>query len=229
MMTSYSPGPTTPHKPPDGYVTFFETNRQTARETVRFATGQCVGCEEVFVAGSSEEGAYVCQLIITSTGLVLTPGGPTGAFVAPAAREHGSPVMAQVAAAVEITAVRRLPLITGHPPFTVKGASKGKLALDRVDFVRQLAGQQEGMNRLTVAQFLANRSQYSKLRKLKGDGRNPRGDAAQKIAREKAFEQKAQELQLANDDLTEKEVIGLAQQWLATQAALHYPDQIVGV
>jgi hypothetical protein len=220
----------TAHKPLSGHVTFFETNRQTARETVSFAAGQCVGYQETFVAGDGAAGAYVCQLTITSDGLTLAPGGPAGAFVAPAAREYAAPAVPVVAATTvsAVVAVRRLPLITGHPPFTVKGASKGKPGLDRAEFVRQLTNQQEGLNRLTVAEFLANRDQYNKLRELKGDGRDPQGDAAQKIAREKAFELKVEELQLADDDLTESEAMTLAQQWLATQAALHDPDQIAG-
>ncbi|HET9505146.1 MAG TPA: polymorphic toxin type 15 domain-containing protein [Hymenobacter sp.] len=172
----------------------------------------------------------MCQLTITSDGLTLAPGGPAGAFVVPAAREYAAPAAVTAATTTASTAVvvRRLPLITGHPPLTVKGASKGKPGLDRAEFLRQLTNQQEGMNRLTVAEFLANRNQYAKWRALKGDGRDPLGDAAQKVAREKAFELKVEELQLADDNLTESEAMTLAQQWLATQAALHDPDQIAG-
>ncbi|MGI4759314.1 MAG: type VI secretion system tube protein TssD, partial [Janthinobacterium lividum] len=219
----------TVHKPLSGHVTFFEDDRRTARETVSFAAGQCVSYQESFVAGDGEAGAYVCQLLITSAGLTLAPGGAPQAFVAPAARAYATPVTAIAASATSATAlVRRLPLITGHPPFTVKGASKGKPALDRIEFSRQLTNQQEGMNRLTVAQFLANRDQYNKLRKTKGTGRDPKGDAAQKIAREKALVLKVEELQLADDDLTESEAMTVATQWLATQAALHDPDQVAG-
>jgi hypothetical protein len=52
----------TVHKPLAGHVTFFEDDRRTARETVRFAAGQCVSYHESFVAGDGEAGAYVCQL-----------------------------------------------------------------------------------------------------------------------------------------------------------------------
>ncbi len=79
------------HKPLSGHVTFFETNREAARETVSFAAGQCVGYEEVFVSGAGGDGAYVCQLTLTSEGLTLAPGGPAGAFVVPAAREYAAP------------------------------------------------------------------------------------------------------------------------------------------
>ena len=50
------------HKPLNGHVTFFETNRQIARETVSSAAGQCVGYQETFVAGDGAAGAYGCQL-----------------------------------------------------------------------------------------------------------------------------------------------------------------------
>jgi hypothetical protein len=84
----------TVHKPLAGHVTFFEDDRRTARETVSFAAGQCVSYQETFVAGDGEAGAYVCQLIITSDGLSLAPGGAAPAFVAPAARDHGGPAAA---------------------------------------------------------------------------------------------------------------------------------------
>jgi hypothetical protein len=78
----------TVHKPLSGHITFFEDDRRTARETMRFAAGQCVSYQESFVAGDAEVGAYVCQLLITSDGLTLAPGGAPQAFVAPAARDY---------------------------------------------------------------------------------------------------------------------------------------------
>ena len=109
------------HKPLAGHVTFFETNQRTARETVSFAAGQCVGYDEVFESGAAGDGAYVCQLSITSDGLTLTPGGPVGAFVAPAAGEHGSPAAATVLPVALASAVanslipRHLPPPTASP------------------------------------------------------------------------------------------------------------------
>jgi hypothetical protein len=79
------------YKPLTGYVTFFEDDRKTPRETVSFAAGQCVSYHESFVAGDGQAGAYVCQLIITSAGLTLAPGGAPQAFVPPAAGAHGTP------------------------------------------------------------------------------------------------------------------------------------------
>jgi hypothetical protein len=124
--------------------------------------------------------------------------------------------------------VQRLPLITGHPPFKVKGASNGKSGLDRAEFVRQLTNQQEGLNRLTVAQFLANRTHYEYLRKLTGSGRDPKGDAAQKVAREEALAEKVLELRRQDRQLSRAQATAQAEQWISTQAALHDPDQVAG-
>lgn len=44
------------------------------------------------MAGDGEVGAYVCQLLITSAGLTLAPGGPAQAFVAPATRDYTTAV-----------------------------------------------------------------------------------------------------------------------------------------
>ena len=86
------------YKPLNGHITFFETSRQSPRETVSFKAGHCVGYQETFVSGEGEAGAYVCQLVLSTDGLVLTPGGPAGPFIAPAARSHGSPLGAALTA-----------------------------------------------------------------------------------------------------------------------------------
>lgn len=82
----------TPHQELAGHVTFFAGEQ--AQETVSFAAGQCVGYQETFVAARGQDGAYQCALTITTTGLVLTAGGPSRPFVAPAARDHGLPALA---------------------------------------------------------------------------------------------------------------------------------------
>ena len=105
----------TVHKPLAGHVTFFEDDRRTARETLSFAAGQCVSYQETFVAGDGQAGAYVCQLIITSDGLALAPGGPTQAFVAPAAREHGAPIATEALASTALIAGSSTAL-TSHLP-----------------------------------------------------------------------------------------------------------------
>ncbi|MBO2013000.1 type VI secretion system tube protein TssD [Hymenobacter negativus] len=80
----------TPTKALAGHVTFFETNRLTARETVGFATGYCVGYEETFASGDGTEGAYVCRLVISTDKLVLTPGGPSRALGQAAIRDYAT-------------------------------------------------------------------------------------------------------------------------------------------
>jgi hypothetical protein len=148
----------------------------------------------------------------------------------------------QVAAPFVVGAdgVPRLPLITGDPPFKCKGAEKGKKgkpdkpALDPKEFERQLKGQQEGMNKLTVAAFIANRDQYIKnskenKAKNKNGGRNLKeGNPAQELARKKAFKAKVAELRRRDRSLTKDQAETRTNEWLKTQAALHDPDQVAG-
>ncbi|MFC3932416.1 polymorphic toxin type 15 domain-containing protein, partial [Streptococcus dentapri] len=91
---------------------------------------------------------------------------------------------------------------------------------DEVEFSRQLADQEKGMNELTVQEYLDNREKYI------AEGRALEGDAAQKAAREDAFETKYKELR--DSGLSRSEAQAQAQAWLDTQAALHNPDQIAG-
>lgn len=99
----------TAHKLLAGHVTFFDTGRRTARETVSFAAGQCVSYQESFTAGDASNGAYVCQLVIATSALVLTPGGAPGAFVAPAARAYATAAPAIAAALQKAEALSEVP------------------------------------------------------------------------------------------------------------------------
>lgn len=81
---------TAAHKPLDGHITFFETDRRTARETVSFAAGACVGYHEAFAGGDAGAGAYVCQLTIAAARLVLTPGGPARPLATPPPRDYAT-------------------------------------------------------------------------------------------------------------------------------------------
>lgn len=76
----------TPFKAQAGHVTFFADDQRTARETLSFTAGQCVSYSEAFTAGDADEGAYLCQLTIATEHLMLAPGGPARAVVAPAAQ-----------------------------------------------------------------------------------------------------------------------------------------------
>ena len=88
------------------------------------------------------------------------------------------------------------------------------------EFSRQLADQQNGMNELTVQEYLDNRERYI------AEGRTLEGNIAQRVARENAFSDKYNEL--IESGLSRSEAKLKAQEWLDTLAALHNPDQIAG-
>lgn len=94
---------------------------------------------------------------------------------------------------------------------------------DKKEFERQLSGQQDGMNNLSLARFLKNRENYE------NNGRNiEAGSAAQHRVRETAREDKIAELRSQNPELSRQGAEKKADEWLRTQAALHDPDQIAG-
>ena len=237
-----------PQKRQAAAVVFRTANGGSPLETLLLQAAYAVSYHEEFAHGDVNNGAYVCHLVLSDPGgFFIQAGGPAAAFVAPAAREHGVPAAlgaAMMAAAPFVAGadgVPRLPRITGDPPFTVKGATTVKRrngtfvtkpGLDRAEYLRQLAGQETGLNKLTVAQFLANRDAYLNRKKTskrkQPDGRDPKGDAAQKVAREDALRDKVLELRRQNRKLTQTEATGQATQWLETQTALHDPDQVAG-
>jgi hypothetical protein len=88
----------TPTKALAGHITFFETSQLTARETVGFATGYCVGYDETFASGDGTSGAYLCRLTISADKLELTPGGPTRALGVAAVRDYVTAASALVSA-----------------------------------------------------------------------------------------------------------------------------------
>ena len=91
---------------------------------------------------------------------------------------------------------------------------------DKDEFERQLKAQEEGLNSLTVDEFIKNRDNYLK------NGRAPEGDAAQKAAREKAYLDKVAELR--REGMSKEDAQKKASKWIEGQAALHNPDQIAG-
>ena len=91
---------------------------------------------------------------------------------------------------------------------------------DATEFSRQLANQQNGMNRLTVADYINNRGSYL------ANGRSSAGNAAQKAARNEALAKKIDEL--VDSGMSRSEAKSEADRWIKTQAALHDPDQIAG-
>ncbi|WP_375418567.1 type VI secretion system tube protein TssD [uncultured Hymenobacter sp.] len=64
----------TPYKPLPGRVVFYETQGRTARETLSWEAGNCVGYREDFQSGSIEDGAYVCHVTITAPKLTMQAG-----------------------------------------------------------------------------------------------------------------------------------------------------------
>ena len=92
---------TAAHQPLAGHVTFFETDRRTARETVAWDAGECVGYHESFAAGDTGDGAYVCQLVISAPRLVLTPGGPARALAAATPRDYATALPPALAASIK--------------------------------------------------------------------------------------------------------------------------------
>ncbi|WP_336047166.1 polymorphic toxin type 15 domain-containing protein, partial [Solibacillus ferritrahens] len=91
---------------------------------------------------------------------------------------------------------------------------------DSAEFRRQLKAQEEGMNELTVDEYLKNREKYI------AEGRAKEGNVAQQTAREEALSDKITEFMDKGKSFDEAEKE--AGKWLKTQAALHNPDQVAG-
>src|SRR5690625_602352 len=91
---------------------------------------------------------------------------------------------------------------------------------DPDEFARQLKNQEEGMNQLTVEEYLQNRERYL------AEGRAIEGNAAQRAMREKAYLEKIDELR--DKGLTKREATTQADEWMKNNSALHDPDQIAG-
>lgn len=94
------------------------------------------------------------------------------------------------------------------------------VANDSAEFERQLKDQEEGLNSLTVDEFITNRNRYLE------EGRAFEGNAAQKLARQAALKDKVMELRKQGSSRVEANE--QAEAWLKDQAALHKPDQIAG-
>lgn len=76
------------------------------------------------------------------------------------------------------------------------------------------------MQKLSLYDFIQNR------RNFKSRGRSKEAAKAQKMARQEAYNKKANELR--KQKLTEAEIKAEVERWMKTQAALHDPDQIAG-
>ena len=97
---------------------------------------------------------------------------------------------------------------------------KYKDKFNKKEFSRQLKGQQDGLNDLTVQEYFDNRERYLK------EGRSKEARKAQKAARKKALQEKIDKLM--DSGMSRKEAKEGAKEWMKEQAALHNPDQIAG-
>jgi hypothetical protein len=89
-----------PHKRLAADIVFLDSTTRNAIETLRLAAAYCVGYHESFTSGDTSTGAYQCHITLSDPdGFTVVPGGPSRAFVAPAAREHGTPVVSSLVGA----------------------------------------------------------------------------------------------------------------------------------
>ena len=95
-----------------------------------------------------------------------------------------------------------------------------KSNLDEQEYKQQLADQQNGLNKMTVDEYLKNRENY------KEHGRSTNSDFYQKQARSEAIASKTHEYM--EQGMTRLEAKAKAQEWAKGKAALHGPDQIAG-
>ncbi|WP_301831941.1 polymorphic toxin type 15 domain-containing protein [uncultured Streptococcus sp.] len=97
---------------------------------------------------------------------------------------------------------------------------KYKDKFDETEFSRQLKGQQDGLNNLTVQEYFDNRERYLT------EGRSKEGFKAQKKVRKEAFDDKV--LELLEEGKSPSQAKAEAREWIKERAALHDPDQIAG-
>lgn len=92
--------------------------------------------------------------------------------------------------------------------------------MDQKEFLRQLKGQERGLNSMSMGDWIRNRDNY------KENGRAPEGAEAQRLQREKARQSRIESNQ--KNGMSYSEAKKEADTWIAGQAALHNPDQIAG-
>lgn len=99
--------------------------------------------------------------------------------------------------------------------------------MDRKEFVRQIKGQERGLNSQTITENMDNRAAFERRKTETGNGRDvSEGKKAQEIAREKATQSRIESNQ--KKGMSYSEAKKEAEEWIGTQAALHNPDQIAG-
>ncbi len=112
-----------------------------------------------------------------------------------------------------------------QPPIIIK--FKLPEGMDRKEFIRQLKGQERGLNSQTIAENTDNREAFEKRKAETGNGRDvEKAGHAQKETREKALQSRIENNQ--SNGMSYKEAKTEAESWIKTQAAIHNPDQIAG-
>ncbi|SIT16354.1 polymorphic toxin type 15 domain-containing protein [Chryseobacterium gambrini] len=106
------------------------------------------------------------------------------------------------------------------PKFKLTNPFLKNIEHDLDEFIRQLKGQQEGLNKLSVDDFLKNRDEYLK------NGRSAEGSAAQKRFRQEALQERIENN--IESGMSPKKAKLEAEEWMSDKAALHDPDQIAG-
>lgn len=97
---------------------------------------------------------------------------------------------------------------------------------DEQEFNRQLDGQRDGINRLSVRGWLNNRDAFIARQMQYGSGRDPASKNLQRQFREREKVKKIQDL--VTQGISYAKAEEEANRWIKTQAALHDPDQIAG-
>lgn len=91
---------------------------------------------------------------------------------------------------------------------------------DEAEYKQQLSDQQDGLNNMTVDEYLERRENYKKY------GRDPDSVKYQNTARNQAIENRVSD-NLMNG-MSYEDAIAEANNWASDKAALHWPDQIAG-
>ena len=127
---------------------------------------------------------------------------------------------------------KRMDAVIEVPEFNVKPKFNNDVELKN-EYTRQVKGQEEGLNKLSIKEYLDNREAYANRleeQKLSGkknpSGRDPKASAQQQWVRNEAIKDKIKEY--TKQGLSRKEAKEKANAWIKTQAALHDPDQIAG-
>ena len=106
-----------------------------------------------------------------------------------------------------------------EPPIEVEFTCKDKY--DKDEYERQVKNQEEGMNNMSLYDYLENRKRY------KDNGRDvDEGKEAQERARQEARADRIADNR--RNGMTLEEAEKEADEWIEGQAALHDPDQVAG-